>query len=125
DLAAGDVLPVHDAVARVRAFAAEIERTRRVAREPHADVQQPLHHRRPFVHAQLDDLAIAQAIAGGERIRDVLLERIVLAEHPATPPCAQFVFVSAGCFFVVTTTRPCSAAWSAKLSPAMPDPMTR
>src|SRR5262249_57212065 len=42
NLAAGDVLPVDDAVARVRALAADVERAVLVAIEAHADVEQAL-----------------------------------------------------------------------------------
>src|SRR5436309_2715922 len=40
------------------------------------------------------------------------------------PPCAQAVFVSAPLRFVTTATDPCFAAFSAKLKPAIPLPMT-
>ena len=35
----------------------------------------------PSLHAQLDDLAIAQAVAGDQRVLDVLLEAVVGREH--------------------------------------------
>ena len=42
----------------------------------------------------------------------------------AIPPCAQAVFESAPLRFVITATEPCAAAFKAKVSPAMPLPMT-
>ena len=42
----------------------------------------------------------------------------------AMPPCAQAVFESAPWRFVMIATRPCFAALKAKVSPAMPLPMT-
>ena len=42
----------------------------------------------------------------------------------ATPPCAQAVFESTPLRFVMIATRPCFAAFSAKVRPAMPLPMT-
>ena len=42
----------------------------------------------------------------------------------AIPPCAQAVFDSAFAFFVMIATVPCFAAFSAKLSPASPLPIT-
>src|SRR5205814_1610543 len=42
----------------------------------------------------------------------------------AIPPCANAVFESAPLRFVITATDPCFAAFKAKLSPAMPLPIT-
>src|SRR5438552_5757110 len=42
----------------------------------------------------------------------------------AIPPCAHAVLVSAPLRFVMTATEPCCAAFSAKLSPAIPLPTT-
>ncbi len=47
-----------------------------------------------------------------------------LLQTHATPPCAQAVLESAGARLVTMATRPCAAAFSAKVSPATPLPMT-
>ena len=82
DLAAGDVLPVHDAVVGVGALAAEVE----LAAGGSAPSRTPTSSRRwtcagPCGDAQLDDVAIAQAVARDQRVLDVLLEAVVRRQH--------------------------------------------
>ena len=103
DLAAGDVLPVDDA-ARACARPRGRGRARRSARARAARrARAGAAPARALADAQLDDRAIAQPVAGGERVLDVPLEAVVVASTAATPPWAQFVFVSSGRFLV---TRP-------------------
>ena len=52
-----------------------------VAGEPHAEIEEALHLRRAFLHAHLDDVAIAQPVACGQRVLDVELEGIIGCEH--------------------------------------------
>ncbi len=87
DLAAGGVLGVRDAPLGVAAFAREVERAAAVAIEVDAEALDHLAHGLgPFAHAQLDDVAVAQPFADGERVLDVLREAVVLGiEHRRDP----------------------------------------
>ena len=49
----------------------------------------------------------------------------VLSRTAAIPPWAKFVLESINFFFVIRITLPFFAAWRAKLSPEIPEPITR
>src|SRR5436853_636778 len=70
-----------ETAARVAALAAELQVRRGVAIEAHAEREHALDHRGAALDGELDRAAIAEAVADRERVLDVALERVVVAEH--------------------------------------------
>ncbi len=82
DRGAGPVaLHAHDAAARVRGLAREQEAALLVAVERNAVAEQILDARRGLARDQLGDVAVDDAGAGGDRILDVGVDRIVGTER--------------------------------------------
>ena len=82
DGGAGHVARVHDAALAVAALAPELEVAGVVAVEGHPQgVGQVVDVGRTLTHADLDGVAVAQAIADAQRVFDVLLEGVARAQH--------------------------------------------
>ena len=88
DLAAGGVLRVQDAPARMPPLHAEVVALagRALAREVAAEVDQFADAVRAAAHDQFDDLAVAEPVAGGQRVLDVQIEAVLLAPDRGDPP---------------------------------------
>ncbi len=99
DLAAGDVLAVHDAARGVAALAAEVEVRRRRRGRSGTPSRRASAGSRPGPRAthELDDVAVAQAVADARACRRrAASSESSAASTAATPPCAQLVLVSSG-----------------------------
>ncbi len=84
-LAAGGVLGVGDAAARVAPLAGEVE-AGAVVVELDAQREEPADPLRPLPHRHLDGLAVAQAGARHQRVLDVQLELVVEPEDAGDAP---------------------------------------
>ena len=82
DGGAGHVARMHDAALAVAALAPELEVAGVVAIEGHPQrVGQVVDVGGTLTHADLDGVAVAQAIADAQRVFDVLLEGVARAQH--------------------------------------------
>ena len=86
-LAGGVAQGVDDAVVAVAPFAPQRQAARFLV-EVRAPGDQLVDLRRRLADHHLDDVRIAQAAAGGERVGDVVLEAILRSSTPAMPPWA-------------------------------------
>ena len=123
DLPSREVLCMDDPPARVTPFPSQRQAVF-IAREAHAPVHEFADARRPFCRELLDSAAVTETCARDQRITHVQLRAVVRTHHRRN---AALCVVGAGgdaLFFVISVTRACSAALSAKLRPAMPLPMT-
>ena len=128
DLVSGGVERVQDASLRVTALLPEVVRPALavlVAVEAHAEVDQLADAGRALAHDDLHDVAMTEARARAERVRDVRLERVVRA--PDRGDTALGVLAGALRQAVLGDEQDAApdAQRKAQVSPAMPLPTTR
>ena len=121
---AGGVVDMDDAAVAVAALAGQVPGVAVGGDvERHAQLGQPLDRRRRVFDDELDGGAVVEPGAGDHRVLDMALERVAGLEHrgdPALRPAGR-----ARPPLASTATLKRWARFSAAVSPAAPEPMTR